>query len=91
MSEDIGSSKKEDIDETSDKSDLMKVSGNLISNLPIKMAIIIFFIGMIVFSDLFIDGVLSKFDNSVLGECTTSKGSIIQLLFLVFGFIIMDV
>ena len=72
------------------KTDFMQMSGNMLSNINIKMSFILFFLGMIIFSDLFIDGFLNKFDGAVHGECTTTKGTIIQLLFLVIGYIIMD-
>ena len=39
---------------------------------------------------LFIDGVLSKIDNAVDGECATTKGTLIQLLLLCVGYLILD-
>lgn len=72
------------------KTDFMQMSGNLLTNISIKMSFILFFLGMIIFSDLFIDGFLNKFDGTVHGECTTTKGTVIQLLMLVFAYIVMD-
>lgn len=70
--------------------DLVHVSGNLISNINYKVAFFIFFIGMIVFSDIFIDSILSNFESSVSGECATTKGTFIQLLVMVITYIIVD-
>lgn len=72
------------------KTDLMKISGNLLGNINFKVAFLLFMVGMIVFSDLFIDGFLSNVSDSVSGECTTTKGTMIQLLFLVIGYILID-
>jgi hypothetical protein len=72
------------------KTDFMQMTGNILTNMSVKMAFILFFMGMIIFSDLFIDSVLNKFDNTVHGECTTTKGTVLQLLMLVFGYIVMD-
>ena len=45
---------------------------------------------MIIFSDIFINGIIGKFQNTLHGECTTTKGTILQLTFLVIGYIIID-
>jgi hypothetical protein len=73
------------------KTDFMKATGNLLSNINYKMAFILFFICMLIFSDIFIENVLSRFSDSVHGETTTSKGTVIQLLFVVLFYIIFDV
>lgn len=77
-------------DNTSKKSDFMKMGGSVIKSINIKMAFFLFILGMLLFSDLFISSVLSKFNDSVQGECTTTKGTFIQLLFLCLGYIILD-
>jgi hypothetical protein len=71
-------------------SDFIQETGNLLSNINYKVAIMLFFISMLIFSDLFIDKFLTKFDNAVYGEATTTKGTMIQLIFLVIGYIIAD-
>lgn len=72
------------------KTDFMQLTGNLITDINYKVAFLLFVIGMIVFSDVFIDNVISKIDGTVDGEITTSKGTILQLLFLVIGYVIAD-
>ena len=93
MSESIDGPEKDDDTEitssTSKKSDFVKVGGNLISNINFKMAFFLFFIGMIIFSDLFIK-ILCKTEGTVVGECTTTKGSMIQLLVFVLCFLVLD-
>lgn len=83
----------EDIDETTaaeNKSDLVKVSGSILGDINIKLAIVVFITGMLVFSDLFIDNFLSKINRAVDGENATTKGTIIQLTVLVIIMIIVD-
>jgi len=72
------------------KTDFMKLSGNLLSNINYKMVFIIFFIGMLIFSDIFIENVISRFSDAVYHESVTSKGTMIQLLFLCLAYIIFD-
>ncbi len=72
------------------KSDLMKMTGNMLANINYKVAFLLFIVGVILFSDIFIDGILSNFSGSVDGECTTTKGAMLQLLFMVLAYIILD-
>jgi hypothetical protein len=72
------------------KTDFMRMTGNLISNINYKVAFLLFMIGMIVFSDIFIDGFLSHINDTVSGECPTTKGTMLQLLFMVLAYIILD-
>lgn len=80
-----------DEDETcSKKTDFMKIGGNLVSNINFKVAFFLFFIGMILFSDIFIDGVLRKIDGAVIDESTSTKGTLIQLTLLVILYLVVD-
>ena len=72
------------------KTDFMKMTGNLIGNINYKVAFLLFMIGMIIFSDIFIDGFLSHISDTVAGECPTTKGTMLQLLFMVIAYIIVD-
>lgn len=74
----------------SKKTDLMKMTGNMLSNINYKVAFMLFAISMILFSDVFIEGVLNGFSGAVEGDCTTTKGTMIQLLFMVMAYIILD-
>lgn len=74
----------------SKKTDLMKMSGNLLSNINYKVAFLLFIVSMILFSDVFIESVLGRFSGTVDGDCTTTKGTMLQLLFMVVAYIILD-
>ena len=56
----------------------------------IKIALFIFFLFIILSSDIFIDKMLSKVTGAVDGRCPTGKGTIIQGLLLVLCYIIFD-
>ena len=93
MSESIkGLSDDNDTEEelTESQSDLMKVTGGVLSNINYKVAFLLFIIGMFIFSDIFIDNVLKKCSGCVEADGSTSKGTLIQLLFLVIAYILMD-
>lgn len=55
-----------------------------------KMAFFLFIIFIVLTSDVFIDKCLRKIPGSVTNMTSTNKGSIIQGVFLVLFFIIMD-
>jgi hypothetical protein len=63
----------------------------LFSRVNIKIAIFIFILGLFTFSDIYVRNILSTFNGAVnqLG-CPTSHGTIIQLSFLVIGYILID-
>jgi hypothetical protein len=72
------------------QTDLMKLSGSVLSNINYKVAFMLFVISILLFSDIFIDAVIRPIDGAIEGECTTTKGTIIQLIFLVIAYIILD-
>jgi len=55
-----------------------------------KMAFFLFLIFIILTSDIFIDKCLRKIPGSVDNMTSTNKGSVIQGVFLVIFFVIMD-
>ena len=73
------------------QTDFVQIGGNIFSNINYKLAFFMFFIGMILFSDVFIEGVLSKMSTDCVdGECPTTKGTIVQLLIFVLIMIVLD-
>lgn len=100
MSEAVkGLSDEEDFEEEEDsetpskkcnKSDFMKLSGNLLSNINWKVSFLLFIVGMLIFSDVFIDNVLRQFSGTVEVECTTTKGTMMQLTCIVLVYIFLD-
>ena len=74
----------------SKKSDFMQLSAVTIGNINIKIAVFLFFVGMIIFSDLFIEKFLSGIEGTTYMECTTTKGTMIQLVFFILCYLIID-
>ena len=72
------------------KSDFVSMIGRVFSSINFKMCLFLFFAGMLIFSDLFIDGFLSRCDGCVDGICTTSKGTMIQLIIYILCFVVLD-
>ena len=72
------------------KSDFVEMMNGILGELNIKMSMFLFIIGMFLFSDMFINSVLSKFDNTIAGECTTTKGTIIQLTLFILCYLVLD-
>ena len=70
--------------------DFPSMTASMFSKINIKVAILLFMFGILIFSDVFIENALSYFDGaSQAGEATT-KGTMIQLLALTIGYIIID-
>lgn len=64
---------------------------NLLTSINIKIAIFIFIIGMIIFSDMFVLNVLSSFKDAVNNiQTPTTNGTVIQLICLTIGYICID-
>lgn len=59
-------------------------------NINIKVALFLFFLGMIIFNDIFVNNVLSLVNGATYNESATNKGVIVQLLIFVLGYIIID-
>lgn len=78
-------------DETAKKSDLIEGGVNVFARLNLKIAIIIFIIGCIIFSDIFQEGILKKINSDfVEGNYVTSGGTAIQLTVLSISYLIVD-
>jgi hypothetical protein len=86
MSENIGNNVEED----ESRDDLIGMSLGFAQNLNYKVAMFLFFASLMIFSDLFIEQILMKFKGSVEGDCPTSKGTIIQITFLVLFYLVID-
>lgn len=81
---------KEKKNKLNDDDDFVSMGTVLCKKVNIKIAIGLFILGMIIFSDLFIS-ILEKISKSyVEGLNTTTKGTVVQLLLLCIGYIIID-
>lgn len=74
----------------SKSTDLIKVSSGILGNINYKVSFMLFVISMIIFSDVFIDNVIRPFGGTVEAECTTTKGTMLQLMFLTISYILLD-
>ncbi len=72
------------------KTDFISITTSLIKNINYKMGLFLFFVCMIIFSNLFNDKVLTMFDNATYNDCANSKGTIIQITMLVLVYLILD-
>jgi hypothetical protein len=92
MSEPIGGSSNDNTDvddQVTKKSDLMKVSGGVISHIRIKMGFLLFFFGMLIFSDIFVDNLLNEKMHDGAG-CPNTLGTVTQLTCLVLLYLVLD-
>lgn len=72
------------------KGDFMQLTASTMYSVNYKIAIFLFFVGMIIFSDLFIEKFLSGIEGATYMECTTTKGTMIQLITFILCYIIID-
>jgi hypothetical protein len=68
--------------------DFPSIGVDLIKKINFKVAIFLFFIGLFIFSDVFIENFLPK--NNIDGYCADSQGTMIQLLLFVCLYVIVD-
>lgn len=68
--------------------DFPSIGVEIIKKINFKIAIFLFLIGIVIFSDVFIENFLPK--NMVDGYCADSKGTLIQLLIFVLLYLLID-
>lgn len=71
-------------------SDFISMFSDLFNSINYKVAIFLFILGVLIFSDMFIDTFLAPMSDAVEGDTPTTKGTTIQLLALTFGYIVID-
>ena len=86
--ETLGDPKKIKSKSPSNEEDFPSMGVNLIKKINFKVSIFLFFIGIFIFSDIFIENILPK--NTIDGFCTNTQGTMIQLLSFVIAYIILD-
>jgi hypothetical protein len=74
--------------EKSDNDDFPSIGMDIFNKINFKIAILLFIVGGIIFSDIFIENMLPK--NLVDVGTPNSKGTLIQLLLLSFAYIVID-
>lgn len=70
--------------------DFMKMIVEIFSEIQYKLFFLIFIVFIIINSDVFINRILGKFNNTLDGHRITSWGTILQGTFLVLGAIAID-
>lgn len=76
-------------DSKSKKTDLMNLSGGVISNINYKVGFLLFFIGMLLFSDIFIENALPATMHDGAG-CPNTSGTVTQLTVFVLIYLVLD-
>lgn len=74
----------------SDRDELGSMVTDFFGKINFKIAIFLFIFGIFIFSDLFIEHVLSKIKDASSADTSTSKGTMIQLLVLVLLYLVVD-
>ena len=72
------------------RDDLGGMASDLFGRVNFKVAIFLMIFGVFIFSDLFIENVLSRIKDTTSADTTTTKGTMIQLLIIVLFYLIID-
>lgn len=84
---------RDDIDYLDDDegNDFITLGKDLFSKVPFKKAALLALVMVLVMSTTFINTVLTRISGAVDLECTTTKGSLIQILVIVLAYIGIDI
>ncbi len=86
----IDESDSDDSDSDDEYSDLIKIGGDILTDINYKVLAILFLICIIIMSDVFIMHVLSKSKDAVSGTNTTTKGTFLQIASICLGYVVSD-
>lgn len=70
--------------------DFPSIFSDLFNAINYKVMFFLFIIGVMIFSDVFIELFLAPINGAVFGDVPTNKGTIIQLLVLTLGYVCAD-
>jgi hypothetical protein len=81
-----------DLEDAGDKnkSDFMTAGGTLLTNINYKVTALLFMILVVCFSDLFVDVVLTEVPDAIVTGQVTTKGTLIQVACVTFGYVASD-
>ena len=71
--------------------DFNSIIKGIASMINFKMVFFLFFIVLVVLSDVFVDTILSKYDDALEGGRVTSTGAIIQGIAICLGYMLLTV
>lgn len=77
-------------EENEKKGDLNHMMINGISDMNVKISIMLIFLYIILNSEIFIDNILSKIDGTLVDGKTTNRGVFVSAILLAFGYILID-
>lgn len=72
------------------REDFISMFSDLFNSINYKVAILLFIIGLFIFSDIFIEVFLVGVSGALNGDETTTKGTMLQLTLLTLGYIVAD-
>ena len=72
------------------RDDLGGMCSDLFGRVNVKIAVFLLIFGIFIFSDLFIENVLSRVKDATDADTTTTKGTMIQLMAVVLFYLIID-
>ena len=75
---------------TSRHDDLISIIQKLLCSIEWKNVLFLFLIYSFILSDLFVDKFLTLFNDSVNGDIPNTKGSLIQVIFMIVAYVILD-
>lgn len=81
---------RKNINRKPSRDDFPSMISDLISNINWKVAFFLLVLGVLIFSDVFVELFLTSFDDAVYAQDPTTKGTFIQIILFVFGYIIID-
>ncbi len=70
--------------------DFPSMTVDMLKHIPFKEAFLLFLLMVFVFSDLFIEIFLTGIYDALEGDSPTTKGTMIQIIVSVIGFIVID-
>ena len=79
---------EDDFEFVDDEKNINQGISDLVGSIEWKLVIVLILICVIIFSDLFITTVLSKFEGTTNGIIITNKGKLIQSATIIGGYII---
>lgn len=82
--------KKCTISEKIGENDFPSMATDLCKKLNVKVAFFLGILSFIILSDVFIENVIPNKDIYKFGNDVTSRGTMIQIIFLIIGYILID-
>jgi hypothetical protein len=70
--------------------DFPTMCADIINCINFKMCGFLFFIGIFIFSDIFMENILEKLKNGLEAGVPTTKGTLVQISTLVLAYVVVD-